>query len=72
MESKKPTLTPAEYKALQLIVDLAASNIADAEYDHTLHTGRQRRNGGYSKDLRVVNKLMRKWYRELQRVDGEN
>lgn len=60
-------LSEADLDALASVVDLAANAISDAEFDHQCFTGRQRRNGGYSADLRRSEKLLLRMKKELDR-----
>lgn len=52
-------LTLKEYSALASLVDLAEQTVADSEYDYlSIRPDQIRRNGGYSQDVRITNKLL--------------
>jgi hypothetical protein len=67
MKSKSKFGTRKEFDALSLIVDLASCTIADATQDKLDYTKRTRRNGGYSGDLRIAEKYLIKWFKELEK-----
>lgn len=66
MTYKRP-ITKKEWEALASLVDLGAQQVADAESDHLDQTGRSRRNGGYSADLRIAERALTKLYKTIKR-----
>lgn len=65
-ERFKIPITEKELDALLSLADLAESAILDAENEHREYKETTRRNGGYSQDLRIGNKILYKWANKIR------